>query len=120
MNVIAVENTKVQIFFLVLNPMRSNTEAADIVAWAYYLDKVQNWYKSQRCEEYTDEGAPSFPVHGKTHQWAKSFKKGSPLEWYNPASIELGQTGFYGHGMHMKWVSMEVAEELKYEYNHIA
>lgn len=110
--------TEIKVYKLVLNPMRSNMEAGEIVALSYDKQTLIDWYESQLAPEpYNDEGSGSFAVHGDTHQWHKSFKKDGPLEWYNPTDLH-NQDDYYGHGVSHEWVDINFAEQtLRYSYN---
>ena len=68
---------QVKIYKLILNPIRANYEATNIAAVSYDKQHLIDWYESLKVKPYVDEG-----------RWSKSFKKGSPLEWYN--TIEYG------------------------------
>lgn len=96
--------TQVKVWELILNPMRSNTESCDLVAWSDDRDKLLQWYKSKIVEPYTDNGSPSFECHGSSHNWHKVFEKGSELEWYNPMDSEEGIPNHYGQGLQSEWV----------------
>lgn len=103
----ARQKTEVKIYKLVLNPMRSNTESAAIVAISYEPQKLIDWYNSQLADEpYSEIGSPSFDCHGDSHNWHKSFKRGSELEWYNPCSHTF-EPNSYGHGISYEWVGEE-------------
>ena len=103
---------QVLVWRLVLNPMRSNTEAAAIVAWSDDKEKLLNWYSSQMVEPYSDNGSPSFECHGDSHNWHKVFAKGSVLEWYNPMNQLDGPPNHYGHGLHSDWVDEDLLPQI--------
>jgi hypothetical protein len=87
---------EVKIFILKLNDMRSaKIEYSEVAAISTDLDKLKAWYEEQRAPEAYRDG-----------QWNKYFKKGSPLEWYNPGD------GFCGQGIFSEWVR-------EYEYQSI-
>jgi hypothetical protein len=108
--------TQVMVWKLILNPMRANTEASNLVAWSDDKDKLLNWYKSQLVEPYTDNGSPSFECHGESHNWYKVFAKGSELEWYNPMDNEEGYPNHYGHGLQNEWVDIDILPNISVGY----
>lgn len=108
--------TQVMVWKLILNPMRSNTEASNLVAWSDDKDKLLNWYKSQLVEPYSDNGITSFECHGDSHNWYKVFAKGSQLEWYNPMDNEEGYPNHYGQGLQNEWVDVEVLPNITVGY----
>jgi hypothetical protein len=63
--------TQVKIYKLQLNPMMANFEKVNIVAIAYDLQKLMDWYLDLKVLPYQED------------RWHKVFKKGSKLEWYN-------------------------------------
>ena len=93
-----------------LNPIRGNTEDAGMVALAYDKSRLLSWYEEQKeIEAYTEVGSPSFDDHGDTHKWHKTFKKGSPLEWYNPMDSE--EPNRDGHGIQELWTTEELVQD---------
>lgn len=101
--------TEVKIYKLILNPMRSNTEDATIVAIAYERQKLIDWYNSLKAiEVLVEEGAPSFECHGDSHRWHKTFKIGSELEWYNPCGNF--ERNHYGHGISEEWAREQAVQ----------
>ena len=60
-------------FILQLNDMRiSNAESLTLVARAETQEKLKRLMTREEGEGYRDG------------QWAKVFRRGGPLEWYNP------------------------------------
>jgi hypothetical protein len=57
-------------------------------------------------ENYVDAGSPSFECHGDSHNWHKTFKQGSHLEWFNPCS-NFEEPDHYGHGIQWEWTTQE-------------
>jgi hypothetical protein len=103
--------TQVMVWKLILNPMRANTEASNLVACSDDKDKLINWYKSQLTEPYSDNGSPSFECHGDSHNWYKVFAKGSQLEWYNPMSPDC-TVNHYGQGLQSEWVNEDILSNI--------
>jgi hypothetical protein len=68
-----------------------------------YYQKLLDWYNSLKVEQY------------QNGQFRKSFKKGSPLEWYNPVWTFDGVDPF-GHGLSEDWVDMENLPILQSKY----
>ncbi len=89
MNKRIVVVTEIEVFALVLNDMRSaKIEHSQVVAIAYEKEKLIDFYNSNKVETYRDG------------QWAKSFAKGSPLEWYNTYS----EGNSCRHGINSAWL----------------
>lgn len=102
--------TEIKIYKLILNPMRGNTENANMVAIAYEKQKLIDWYNSLiATEEYSEVGTPSFDCHGDSHKWHKTFRQGSELEWYNPC-YENFEPNHHGHGISEEWVMQEAID----------
>ena len=69
---------QIKIYRLILNPVTANYESTNLLAIAASEEELEEWYKGELAEEkYIDNG------------YTKSFKKGSPLEMYNP--VEFGE-----------------------------
>ncbi len=106
--------TQVKIYKLYLNPMRGNTEDANLVAIAYYKDQLIRWYEDQIAPEtWKDYGEIRFPAKGDfggtkspNHCFHKAFLKGSKLEWYNPVNLfdTSDMLSSYGHGIQEQWI----------------
>lgn len=79
--------TEYKVFALCLANMRGGVDKANPVASFDDLQKLKSYYASQLAgAPWTDEASPDYPDYfGVSHPWNKVFKKGSPLEWYNPA-----------------------------------
>lgn len=99
--------TQVLIFKLVMNPMRGNTENSHLVAWSDDKEKLIEFYNNEKVTPYIDNGTPSFECHGDSHNWYKSFKNGSPLEWYNPID-DFDTENRYGQGIIEEWVDENI------------
>lgn len=69
-------------YILCLNDMRCNTEHNEPVARAETLAELARFVQSERVEPYTEESGSQF--HEGVHDYRKFFRKGGPLEWYNP------------------------------------
>lgn len=94
--------TQVKVYILVLNPMQDRNKAIHHqVAMATDKNKIIEWYNNEIAEEpYTDN-----------ERWHKLFKKGSVLEWYNPAQIE--SIGYSQEGIHEGWINFNDFEREK-------
>jgi hypothetical protein len=97
--------TQRKIYSLVLNPMTDRVESARVTAIAYDESKLRDFYQNEIAEEPYED-----------HNYHKVFKKGGPLEWYNPADINIPENNFYGHGIHSEWVNEEVCESIEQNY----
>ncbi len=95
--------TEIKIWKLVLNPMRSNAENSMVMAISDDRDKLINYYNSHLVEPYSDNGSPSFECHVDSHNWHKTFRKGSELEWLNPTDLE--NVNSFGQGISFEWVN---------------
>ncbi len=79
------QKTEYKVYILNLDGMRGSSGNASPYAAFDDLDKLKAFYNSHLAEApWTDE--PSADTYGIVHGWNKVFKKGSPLEWYNPLS----------------------------------
>ena len=67
---------------LTLNPMMGKTEDREAVAWAPSKEALQAYIDRERVETYVDDGESAFS--GEPSQFTKHFRKGGPLEWFNP------------------------------------
>ncbi len=94
-----------KIHFLYLNMMRDRAETSQCVAIADDPQELIDWYNSLLTESYSDD----FVEWNGTKTYLKTFRKGSPLEWFNPVSSFTPDS--WGHGIREAWVD---AEELKY------
>ena len=92
-------------FILRMNPMRGRAEDIKIIIASLERERVVNFYNEQLVEPYTEEGSPSFPVHGDKYLWRKTFKKGGPLEWFNPIDLNKVDHAF-GHGISEEWAQL--------------
>ena len=68
-------------FVLQLNPMRSNAENVVPVVRAETEQRLRDFLANETVESYVDEGS--------AHPWHKAFRKGGPLEWYNPPNENM-------------------------------
>ena len=67
------EITEIKLFKLVLNPMTCRCEEEIVCAISDDINRLKEFLKGEfEKEPYDDSG------------YRKVFKKGSPLEWYNP------------------------------------
>jgi hypothetical protein len=62
------------LYVLMMNDMRQpNIENLHAVRWGTDREELRRWHDSLRVEPYRDDD-----------RWAKSFERGSVLEWCNP------------------------------------
>ena len=93
-----------KLYKLILNPMRSNTEAGHIVALSYDKQKLIDYHNSLLAPQVIkEEGSPSFDSHGDSHVWNKAFQIGSALEWFNPCYGNF-EPDYFGHGVGFEWI----------------
>ncbi len=84
---------EVRVYKLVLNHVRDKCEESRIVAISGNYNKLVEFYNSCLAPEPWRDG-----------RYSKVFKEGSPLEWYNPANIELNKTDYWGCGISDEWI----------------
>lgn len=68
-------------FILQLNMMRNRMESLDAIAYADTEQELHDLLARERVESYTEQGPGGF---GSEQTFRKNFRKGGPLEWYNP------------------------------------
>ncbi len=100
---------QVKVWKLILNPMTSNCEVANIVALSPNKEELIKWVKDQLAPEpYLDE------------RWSKVFKKGSPLEWYNNVLDLEAEPDYYDQGISSEWTTInnihDYVEQSKISY----
>jgi hypothetical protein len=76
------------IYQLVMNPMRDRAESMRVVADGS-KEYLVNLWKENVCEPYTDSDVPNAFFPDAKWTWRKQFKKGGPLEWFNPEGAFL-------------------------------
>lgn len=70
--------TEVLLYRLILNDMRfPKIEIKQLVAVSTSYEKLVEWYNSQIADDRWVDTIDGY-------NWSKTFKKDSPLEWYNP------------------------------------
>lgn len=110
--------TEYQVFVLCLADMHGGVDKAKPLAVFDDLEKLKNYYKDQLADApYSD--VASMDNYGNTHSWSKVFKKGSRLEWFNPAnSLEVTdwQSVAFG-GVTEQWVTDVRPESFNVPFN---
>lgn len=71
-------------FVLYLNPMKEACKRFVPVALAKDKNKLISWLTDQLAEEPWIDDNKVEDDYGNSHSYRKFFKKGSPLEWFNP------------------------------------
>lgn len=99
--------TEYKVYVLTLADMHGGVDKARPVAVFDSLDKLKSYYQSQLADApYSDKGYNSYAGHDD-YSYQKVFKKGSPLEWYNPADSTDDKTEYndicFG-GVFHQWV----------------
>lgn len=80
------QSTEYKIWILELANMHGQVDKARCIAIFDEYQKLKDWYNSQLSEQpYKDKGYNSY-TGNNDYEYHKVFKKGSPLEWYNPCS----------------------------------
>lgn len=99
--------TQVKIYTLKMNPMTGKAETVRPVSSAYEKQKLIDLYNSSNApERYVDN-----------EKWHKSFKNGTPLEWFNPIinPDEDFKPDWRGIGIHEVWIDKKTFDHaLKY------
>jgi hypothetical protein len=103
---------EVKIYLLHLNPMQERIEAGRVVAISPSIEALMSFYKGEETAPYQEDGF-NFLTQ-QDHVWNKHFKKGGPLEWYNPINIEGPEAiNTWGHGIHMQWLPIDKIREFE-------
>jgi hypothetical protein len=92
--------TQILIYKLVLNPITDRVEYGRISAWSTDKDRLIEWYKSQEVPGYRDD------------RFLKVFKKGGPLEWYNPI-YNFDNIDAFNHGIHEEWINEDIMPKIR-------
>jgi hypothetical protein len=69
-------------YALYLNMMRDRAERMDLLATSEDLQRLQDYVHNELVQPYDDEGPGGF--FNGTQTFHKVYRKGGPLEWYNP------------------------------------
>ncbi len=91
-------------YSLFLNPMRERAEALHCVARCSDRNKLIAWMEQYRAETPWIDNE-NLNVMG--NPYTKAFKKGSPLEWYNPADLT---NSLFGEGIQESEFDIDEAE----------
>lgn len=90
------------LFGLVLNPMRGRSEEQRLLAVSESREELMAYWLAEKVEPYTDEDggvSPSLEAyHPGPYRWHRSYRKGGPLEWFNPPHGD-GDVDHYGCGI---------------------
>lgn len=73
-----------EVYLLKMNHIRSSCRSLDTVAWSHSEQALYKFVKSLKVETYEEldpRDQSKNVLYGPG--WIKSFKKDSPLEWYN-------------------------------------
>ena len=86
-------------YVLYMNPMMGRTEDVRSIKRFPSIEAARQFYDGEMVPSYQDEGRNAFGWGG-SKTYCKSFKKGGPLEWYNPLYGKwwLGRD-HYGQGL---------------------
>jgi len=85
---------------LVLNSMHGKAETNQIAAACLDEQKLKAFHDENLAPEPYDDPDDSSNPEFKDKVWRKVFKKGSPLEWYNP----IGWHDPEFPGYHIEWI----------------
>lgn len=87
--------TEYRCFVLNLAEMHGGVDKSTGVAIFDDIEKLKSYYNSQLAHEpYSDKGYNSYSG-SDDYNYHKVFKKGSPLEWYNPLSPVNNSGGIF-------------------------
>lgn len=98
-------------WILLLNDMRDpKIEILKIIGRADTKEKLEAFIGAEKVEPYTD---PVLSHESKTtRKWHKVFRRGGPLEWYNPPFSSRDNEHFLHAGTGDDW-----AEEARADYH---
>ena len=86
-----------KVYLLVLNPMTDRAESGRIAAVSFDKQRLIDFYEAEKAEERYKDG-----------RFQKTFKKLSPLEWYNPLkNIHSEDPEHFGQGLFEEWIQEE-------------
>lgn len=106
-------------FVLFLNPVTDRLESCKPVAWSSDRESLVRWMLNQR-----HRGEDGRPSHWKDGRFTKAFRKGSPLEWFNPVDEHAFDAqndrpyarNSFGHGVQEHADVEEYLERKRREY----
>lgn len=94
---------QVKVYCLIMNPMTDRAESGRISVMSFEKDRLVKFYDGEITEPYSDD------------RFRKVFKKGGPLEWYNPLWTLEGVDSF-GHGLREEWIDSTNIDYVKGNY----
>lgn len=94
---------QVKVYCLIMNPMTDRAESGRISVMSFDKDRLVKFYEDEISEPYDDD------------RFRKVFKKGGPLEWYNPLWTLEGVDSF-GHGLREEWIDSTNIDYVKGNY----
>ena len=94
---------QVKIYCLIMNPVTDRAESGRISVMSFDKDRLIKFYEGEIVESYNDD------------RFRKVFKKGGPLEWYNPLWTLEGIDSF-GHGLREEWIDSTNIDYVKGNY----
>ena len=84
--------------------MTDRTEAGRIAIMSDDKEKLVKTYESEFVDSYDDD------------RFRKVFRKGGPLEWYNPLFTLEARSDPYGHGLKEEWIDLGEVTQLRSKY----
>ncbi len=97
---VKTQKTEYKIFVLFLADVRDNVDNAQPIAVFSEKEKLVAWYNSMLTSSWVDN-EESTDFFGRSHDYTKTFKKGSALEWFNPPH-SLDEIDAFG-GVQERW-----------------
>lgn len=119
-----IEVQEVKLYVLVLNNMRGHFEDTSIVAVSPDINSLIRFMEAEKApEQYVDEedtNMVGYPLR-------KTFRKGSPLEYFNPAGcfyspsdIQEIHTTYAGQtGIFYQWINADSLDTIRQRYRFI-
>ena len=86
-----------------MNPVTDRAESGRITMMSFDKNRLIERYNNEFTETYDDD------------RFRKVFKKGGPLEWFNPL-YTLESVDSFNHGLAEDWVDSSNVDILKSKY----
>lgn len=88
-----------EVYVLVLNPMRGNTENQSPVMASDNKEELKRFWDAEKVDPYSTKGDCAFGLYAPGEKtYRKSYREGGPLEWFNPPMSD-GDLDHWGNGI---------------------